>query len=175
MIERKIFDIQIFKIDKSDVEKNIDDKIQKLADASIRFWALIRTRTKLGRENPNFFNFNIFVYSFLYLQRDGYIINTGFAGMGERIIFFEQDLFLKRALPVNMEDLQKNKNAKNSKRGIKFVYDNIKNAIQRTILEEKRSFIDLHPYRNAELDFSIDSEEFPPSLFISLQLKKIIK
>lgn len=174
-IESKTFTIQKYLIDKSDVEKNIDDTIHRLADASIRFWALIRTRTRLGKLYPNFFNFNIFVYAFLYLQRDGYVINTGFAGLGDTIVFFEKDLFLKGALPPKMDDLKRMRIVNNSKRGVRFVYDQIKNAIQETIVDEKRSFVDLHPYRNSQLDFSIDSKEFPPSLFISLQVKKVMK
>ena len=173
IVESRMFEIEKVTIEESDVQKNIEDRIQKFADAAIRFWALIRTRTNLGRTNANFFSFNIFVYAFLYLQRDGFTINTGFAGMGERIIFFEKDLFLKNALPKRMEDLQKKNLVRNSRKGINFVYENIKKAIRETVVDEKRSFIDLHPYRNTKLDFSIDSKEFPPSLFVSLQIKKL--
>jgi len=174
-LESKTFNIERWIIDKNDVEQNINDDIQKFADAAIRFWALIRTRTRLGRMYPNLFNFCNFVYAFLYLQRDGYVINTGLAGFGDNIVFFEKDLFLKGALPPKMDDLKKLRIVSNAKRDVNYVYDRIKDAINESIVDEKKSYVDLHPYKNLNLDFSIDSKEFPPSLFVSLQVKRVMK
>ena len=170
-----VFDEIVEFINPDDVTKNISDKINILSEAVIRFWALIKTRTQMGREKSNCFNFYSFIYAFLFLQRDGYELNTGIAGHGDKIVFFEKDIFLKHALPKEMDDLLSFGIQNNTKRDIKIVYNNIKQALKETIIDEHISYHDLDPYKNNKLDFSITSLEFPPSLFISLQQKKNIK
>jgi hypothetical protein len=170
--DNDIFEEEIKEIDESDVTKNKDKMISALAKAGLRFWALIRVRTEMGKNFPNEFNFYTFIYAFLYLKRDGYKLNTGIAGTGDIISFFSPDIFLKHALPADMSDLKKLGYSSNVKKDVKSVYQNIKKAIHEEVVENNRSYIDLDPYMNTKLDFSIDSKEFPPSIFVSLQLKK---
>jgi hypothetical protein len=167
-----IFDEEIVEIDKSDIAKVKDAMIQGLAQTALRFWALIRVRTRLGRDFPNYFNFHTFIYAFLYLLRDGYDLNTAMAGVGDRIVFFPGDMFLRHALPENMSDLNTLGYQNHLRRDAKFVYKNIKRAIQEEIVDNGVSHVDLDPHVNRDLDFSIDSKEFPPYIFVSLQSRK---
>ncbi len=170
--DEDIFEEEVVEIDESDVTKNKDSMITRLAQAALRFWALIRVRTEMGRDYPNNFNFYTFIYAFLYLVRDGYELNTGIAGTGDRVIFFQKDMFLRHALPPDMSDLRSLGYSNNVKRDVKFVYQNIKQAIHAEVVENHKSHLDLDPCVNKVLDFSIESKEFPPSIFVSLQLKK---
>ena len=162
-------------IDKQDIEKIIEFKIQELTNKSIAFWALIRARTDIGKTYPNHFNYYLFVYAFLYLLRDGLIINTDRPGVqGTIIVFFERDVFLKNALIKHMTDLKKHNIVNHGKRDPSSVYKMIKTAIQ-DFIDKGGDYTDIHPDIQEKLDFSLTSKEFPPSLFISLHKKKNIK
>lgn len=162
-------------VDREDIEKNLEFKIEDLTNKSICFWALLRVRTDTGRSSPNEFNYYLFVYAFLYLLRDGLIINTDRPGIkGTNIVFFERDVFLKNALPKNITDLKKYGIVNHGKRDPSSVYKKIKIAIQ-DFIDKGGDYTDIHPDTQEKLDFSLTSKDFPPSIFISLHKKKNIK
>jgi len=161
-------------IDESDIQKVLEAKIIELTEKTVKFWALLRQRTKHGREFPNRFNFHLFIYAFLYLLRDGLIINTESPGfVGENVCFFERDIFLKNALPHDIGDLKKLNIVSHGKKDAAIVYKNIKSAISEFI-DSKGDYTYIHPDLQENLDFSIDSKDFSPSIWISLHKKKNI-
>lgn len=161
-------------IDEEDVNKNLEAKIMELTDKTVKFWALLRQRTHRGKTRPNDLNFSVFIYSFLYLLRDGLIVNVEKANIGlTRIQFFEKDIFLKNALPDNITDLKKFKIVNHGKKDASVVYKNIKETISE-FMREGGDYTYIHPDLQDQLDFSLESTHFPPSIWVSIHKKRDI-
>ena len=174
LADDKIFNEIEKTIDEADVVKNLEAKIYELTEKTVKFWALLRNRTRRGKRHPNDFNFNIFIYSFLYLLRDGLMITVERPNMASnRISFFEKDTFLKNALPESIHDLKKYNIVNHGKKDASVVYKNVKETIS-SFIDSGGDFTYIHPDLQDKLDFSLYSEEFPPSIWVSLHKKRNI-
>jgi hypothetical protein len=72
--------------------------LMSYAKRCVQFWAIIRTRTKYGSENPNLFPFSDFVISCMYIFKSGiYLPPEVTHGAGDQLL--EEDVLLKRCLP----------------------------------------------------------------------------
>jgi hypothetical protein len=82
----------------AEIRQRIDVQIRRLADAALRFWIIIRTRTQRGRGSPHLFPFNNFVVAFLYLLKEGLSFPAP-SPSEAALAFFEKNAFLGYVLP----------------------------------------------------------------------------
>lgn len=96
------------------VTPNIQFNIKSVIDLALMYskkciilWSIIRLQTKMGKNNPNLFNFNDFIFSAMKLFETGLVINLGIKN--ESIIIIEKDVFLASFPFSNITNIKKKK------------------------------------------------------------------
>lgn len=110
------------------------------AKRCLQLWTIIRTRTKIGREERNAFPFSDFVIAAMYIFKSGIYLPPEIThGPGEQIL--EEDLLLQRCLPRYevLDELQCNLAL------IARVQSSISRAIIQAVRDDRIDTARLHP------------------------------
>jgi hypothetical protein len=110
------------------------------AKRCLQLWTIIRTRTKIGREERNAFPFSDFVIAAMYIFKSGIYLPPEIThGPGEQIL--EEDLLLQRCLPRYevLDELQCNLTL------IARVQSSISRAIIQAVRDDRIDTTRLHP------------------------------
>jgi hypothetical protein len=128
---------------------------------ALKMWLVVRTRTRLGREEPGMFPFSDFVVAAMYIQCDGIKVPPSVTKSTHTEIVMQEDLVLRKVLPstASFEKMDCDRTI------IMNLMKQIKNAIIDEIRDARCDPTHLDPN-------SINIESVPPSVFYSLRKKK---
>lgn len=128
---------------------------------ALKMWLVIRTRTRLGRDEPWLFPFSDFVIAAMYIQCEGIKVPAAVTGGKYLDVVIREDVVLKKVLPdiSNFEKMDCDRTI------VMNLIKQIKTAIVDAIRDERCDPTDLDPD-------SITIESIPPSVYLSLKKQK---
>lgn len=128
---------------------------------ALKLWLVVRTRTRLGCEDPGLFPFSDFVIAAMYIQRDGVKVPGSVTGGNYSEIVLKEDLVLKKVLPstASFEKMDCDRAV------VMNLMKQINIALIDAIRDERRDPRELEPD-------SINIESVPPSVFAFCKKQK---
>lgn len=166
--------IEIIRVEDGNLEKMLDEKVNALCAACVRYWVFLRTKTKSGFETPTLISFENFPIAFLFLLQEGYKLKLSKTTTGTdaaNVTVIQKMHFLERCL-LPLDDYSSHV-VGTPKDVIMTSKNNIRQILKEEIADRQKDYTLYDPF--SDFVSSIDPNlyyESKPYLFSSIKKKK---